>query len=175
MSVSRKPAKYSTLSTFFPPPPSFTDKHLPSLVGKVFIVTGAASGVGIELAKILYSAGGTVYIGARSESRCAGAISKLQGEVTKQAAGRLESMVIDLSDLATVKPAVEAFMKKETRLDVLIHNAAVMSAPAGSKDKQVSPLCSQGNRYVVADLPMTGTRSRDRYELFSAVSAHTAP
>ncbi|TVY81347.1 putative oxidoreductase [Lachnellula suecica] len=125
----------SKLSAIFPPAPTFTDKHLPSLAGKVYIVTGAASGVGYQLAKILYKAGGTVYIAARSASRCSGAIIKLQNEVTEKSAGNLESMIIDLSDLRTVKPAVEAFLAKETRLDVLVHNAAVMTPPAGSKDK----------------------------------------
>jgi retinol dehydrogenase 12 len=132
-------APYSTLSAFFPPAPGFTDKDFPSLAGKVYIITGAASGVGFELAKILYSAGGAVYIAARSSSRCTGAITKVQSEVTKKTAGRLESMVIDLSDLATVKPAVELFLAKESRLDVLVHNAAVMTPPAGSKDKLVLP------------------------------------
>lgn len=132
---------FSTFSAVFPPAPHFTDKDLPSLTGKVYIITGAASGVGYELAKILYSAGGTVYIAARSASRCTGAITKIENEVTKRGVGRLESMVVDLSDLATVKPAVEAFLASESRLDVLVHNAAVMTPPAGSKDKMVLPLC----------------------------------
>lgn len=132
----------SILSALFPPSPHFTDKDLPSLTGKVYIITGAASGVGYELAKILYSAGGTVCIAARSASRCTGAITKLQDEVTGKAVGRLESMVVDLSDLATVKPAAELFLAKESRLDVLVHNAAVMTPPAGSKDKMVRLLMS---------------------------------
>ena len=53
-------------------------KISPSLAGKVYIVTGAASGVGYELAKMLYAAGGTVYIAARSTSRCEGAIERYQ-------------------------------------------------------------------------------------------------
>jgi len=132
----------SALSSVFPPTPHFTDKDLPSLASKVYIVTGAASGVGYELAKILYAAGGTVYIAARSESRCQGAIIKIRDEVdgTKKGVGRLESMVVDLADLETVKPAVERFLERESRLDVLVHNAAVMTPPAGSKDKMVLPL-----------------------------------
>jgi retinol dehydrogenase-12 len=46
-------------------------------------------------------------------------------------------MVVDLADLQTVKPAVESFLAREHRLDVLVHNAAVMSPPSGSKDKLV--------------------------------------
>ena len=36
----------------FPPSPSFTEKHVPSQQGKVFIVTGGNAGVGFELCKI---------------------------------------------------------------------------------------------------------------------------
>lgn len=131
----------STLSQYFPPAPKFTDKHLPSLAGKVFIITGAASGVGYELAKILYLAGGTVYIAARSEARCQGAIEKLHAELkstSESKHGALKSMVIDLGDLRSVKGAAEGFLKSESRLDVLFHNAAVMKPPAGSKDQLVS-------------------------------------
>ena len=110
------------------------------LYGFVYIVTGAASGVGFELAKFLYGAGGTVYVAARSAARCEGAIQKIlqvTKSKTKGQSGRLESLVIDLSDLASVKAGVEDFLRRETRLDVLMHNAAVMTPPKGSKDKHV--------------------------------------
>ncbi len=86
-----------------------------------------------------------MYIAARSTSRCEGAIQKLLEQTEdiairkgRKGKGKLESMVIDLADLGTVKPAVESFLEKEERLDVLVHNAAVMTPPAGSKDKMVS-------------------------------------
>jgi NAD(P)-dependent dehydrogenase (short-subunit alcohol dehydrogenase family) len=129
---------FSNFSATFPPPPTFTDKNLPSISGKVYIVTGAASGVGFELAKILYSTGGTVYIAARSTSRCQGAIEKIKKQVKGGNRGALKSMVVDLADLATVKPAAQEFLEREKRLDVLFHNAGVMTPPAGSKDKLVS-------------------------------------
>ncbi|KAG0646559.1 Short-chain dehydrogenase reductase [Hyphodiscus hymeniophilus] len=127
----------SLFSAIFPPPPTFTEKDLQSLAGKVFIVTGAASGVGFELAKILYGAGGTVYIAARSTSRCEGAIQKIKNQAgNSKPVGRLESIVVDLADLASVKDAANEFLRRETRLDVLVHNAGVMMPPAGSKGKQ---------------------------------------
>ena len=128
----------STLSAFFPPSPSFTDKNLPNLDGKVYIITGAASGVGYELAKMLYLAGGTVYISARSTSRCDGAIKEIQNKTQKlKTNGKLKPLALDLSDLSTIKPAVEQFLKQEIRLDVLVNNAGVMNTPLGSKGAQV--------------------------------------
>lgn len=123
------------LNLLFPPAPTFTHSHLPSLAGKVYIVTGAASGVGCELAKPLHGKGATVYIAARSEARCSEGIAKVRAAGGD---GQLESMVIDLADLKTVKPAVERFLKNEDRLDVLFNNAGVMMPPAGSKSKDVS-------------------------------------
>lgn len=133
----------SAFSAFFPPPPTFTDADLPSQAGKVFIITGAASGVGFELAKILYSAGGAVHIAARSKSRCEGAIQKIVAEAKIKNEGRLECMVIDLADLRTVKGAAEVFLAKETRLNLLVHNAGVMTPPAGSQDRQVCRFLQQ--------------------------------
>lgn len=137
--------KITSLSAAFPPAPTFTDKNLPSQKGRVIIVTGAAAGVGFELAKILYLAGGTVYIAARSTSRCEGAISKILQQTEHvgtekggKGKGKLGSMVVDLADLQTVKTGVESFLGKEGRLDVLVHNAAIMTPPVGSKDKLVS-------------------------------------
>ncbi|KAL2059931.1 hypothetical protein VTL71DRAFT_10086 [Oculimacula yallundae] len=140
----------SLFSAAFPPSPKFTEKNLPSLTGKTYIITGSASGVGYELAKILYLAGGTVYIAARSEERCRGAIEKIVKEAkegdsggckkggkgkAEGGEGRLESLVVDLSDLRSVRKGVEDFLRREQRLDGLWHNAAVMTPPVGSLDK----------------------------------------
>jgi retinol dehydrogenase-12 len=104
---------------------------------QVFIITGAASGVGFELAKILYLRNGAVYIAARSSKRADDAIKRIQIDLPVSK-GRLIPLVIDLADLATIKPAVEQFLKQESRLDVLVHNAGVMEPPIGSKTKLVS-------------------------------------
>ncbi|KAF2653724.1 NAD(P)-binding protein [Lophiostoma macrostomum CBS 122681] len=64
----------------FPPSPHFTEAQTPSLAGKVFIVTGGNSGVGFELAKILYSKGGNVYIASRSATRIATAIADIKAQ-----------------------------------------------------------------------------------------------
>lgn len=48
--------------------------------------------------------------------------------------GKAEFLKVDLADLNTIKPAVQEFLSKETRLDVLTNNAGVMTPPSGSKD-----------------------------------------
>ncbi|RYP57980.1 hypothetical protein DL770_010530 [Monosporascus sp. CRB-9-2] len=127
--------RMSTASQMFPPCPKFTDKDVPDQTGKVHIVTGGASGIGFELARILYQKNATVYIAARSEDRITSAIKTIQ-EKCQNSKGRLEAMALDLSDLTTIKPAVAKFMAKDERLDVLFHNAGVMATPVESKSAQ---------------------------------------
>lgn len=86
---------------------------------------------------MLYSKNGTVYIAARSAERANAGIKAIEADHPKSN-GRLVSMVLDLADLSTVKPAVERFLEMEERLHVLVHNAAVMVPPVGSKTKLVS-------------------------------------
>lgn len=125
------------ISQMFPPTAAFTESALPtgSLKDKVYIVTGASAGVGKELARLLYSLHGTVYLAARSKERANAAISWIR-ETHPESQGRLEFLYLELADLESIKPAAEEFLEKEQRLDVLFNNAGVMVPPQGSKTKQ---------------------------------------
>lgn len=102
---------------------------------QVYIITGAASGVGLELAKLLYSKNGSVYVAARSQKRAQEGIDAIKKSVTKSR-GSLGSVVVDLADLSTIKLGVEQFTRQQPRLDALFLNAGVMTPPAGSKTTQ---------------------------------------
>lgn len=123
----------------FPPSPHFTEEQIPSLAGKVFIVTGANSGVGYELAKILYSKGGHVYVAGRTASKVTKAIEEIKAKTAKTAGsstGKLSSLTVDLGNLTTISPCVSDFLSKESRLDVLFNNAGVSRQPPGSVTAQ---------------------------------------
>jgi NAD(P)-dependent dehydrogenase (short-subunit alcohol dehydrogenase family) len=124
-----------TFSQFFPPPPTLNEKTLPSQAGKVFIVTGGASGVGQELVRILYNAGGRVYIAGRSASNAQKVIDNIKSSSHPES-GQIDFLHLELDDLSTIKEATVTFMAKESRLDVLWNNAAVSLPPLGSKSKQ---------------------------------------
>jgi retinol dehydrogenase-12 len=117
------------------PPPILTEKNLPNQQGKVFIVTGSNTGVGKELASILYKHDATVYIAARTESKAQTAISDLQS-LHPSSKGTLHFLHLNLSDLSTIKASADAFKAKESRLDVLWNNAGVMVPPKGSAGAQ---------------------------------------
>ncbi|KAI0897739.1 NAD(P)-binding protein [Annulohypoxylon nitens] len=120
---------------YFIPAPTLTEKNCPNQRGRVFIVTGGYTGIGYELCKILYAHNANVWVAGRSVSKAQGAISRIK-EAVPSTEGRLEFLQLDLSDLSTIKPAVESFISQEQRLDVLVNNAGVMYPPAGSKDAQ---------------------------------------
>jgi NAD(P)-dependent dehydrogenase (short-subunit alcohol dehydrogenase family) len=123
-------ASFHTIFTqFFPPKASFTKDDIPSQIGKVFIVTGGSSGVGFELSRILYRAGGTVYCLSHHEGRGIAAIEKIRSTVHTSTPGTLHFIPLDLADLTTISPAISEFLAAETRLDVLFNNAGRASMP----------------------------------------------
>lgn len=117
----------STIWTqYFPPKGPITEANLPPQVGKVFIVTGGSNGLGYELSRQLYGAGGKVYILTRSKDRTETAIAKIKAHYEEQDAktqrGSLEFVQMDLMDFASVKTAAQEFLAREGpngRLDVL--------------------------------------------------------
>jgi NAD(P)-dependent dehydrogenase (short-subunit alcohol dehydrogenase family) len=125
----------AVIAQFYPPKPTFTEKNVPSLVGKVFIVTGGNSGVGLELVKILYSKGGTVYIAGRSPTRVANAVEVVKS-IPTASPGHVKSLHLDLSDLTTIPTCASTFLAQESRLDVLFNNAGVSREPVGSTTVQ---------------------------------------
>ncbi|KAL9037637.1 MAG: hypothetical protein Q9214_005614 [Letrouitia sp. 1 TL-2023] len=122
-------------SQFFPPQPTLTEANLPRQKGKVFMVTGGASGIGLELCALLYQAGGKVYLAGRSEVNAESAISRIKAASTTSS-GELVFLSLALDNLATIKPAVEAFIALESRLDVLFNNAGLALPPHGSVSAQ---------------------------------------
>ncbi|CAG8958340.1 hypothetical protein HYFRA_00011016 [Hymenoscyphus fraxineus] len=118
-----------------PSAPTLTEENIPDQTGKVFIVTGSTSGVGLELAKILYGANAKVYVAARVTEKAYYAMGVMKSTYP-DSKGELIYLKLDLSDLTTIKASAEEFLKKEKRLDVLWNNAGVMIPPLGSTTKQ---------------------------------------
>ncbi|KAJ5956781.1 hypothetical protein N7501_011060 [Penicillium viridicatum] len=109
---------------WFPPKPAFTEKELPSQNGRVFIVTGGNAGVGLELCKILYGSGATIYMASRSKERAEGAIQSIvKVEPAPKSPGKIKFLHLDLNDLESVKGAATTFAQQESKLDVLWNNA----------------------------------------------------
>ncbi|EWC44314.1 hypothetical protein DRE_01140 [Drechslerella stenobrocha 248] len=173
------------LSEGFPPSPQFEEKDVPDLSGKVYMVTGAAGGIGFELAKILYSKNAKVYIAGRSESNGANAIEKIKSEYPRSD-GALEFTHLDLNDLATLKPAADAFLAKERRLDALVHNAGVLRCPTSWRTAQgwdvqlgtnvVGPFVLQRHlQNILVETAKIAPQDSVRVVFLSSIANHISP
>ncbi|KAG8985289.1 hypothetical protein FRB90_004833, partial [Tulasnella sp. 427] len=101
------------------------DVEIPDLRGKVALVTGANAGIGYHTAKVLASKGAKVYLGARDEGRGKAALQSIEHELSGPSAGSVHWLPLDLSTPQRTKAGAEAFSRAESRLDILIHNAAM--------------------------------------------------
>jgi NAD(P)-dependent dehydrogenase (short-subunit alcohol dehydrogenase family) len=91
------------------------------LNGKIAIVTGGYSGIGLETTRELVSSGAEVIIPAK---RSEVAIKNLEGIVSKE-----KVIEMDLSDLNSVKNFTDGYKENFNRLDLLINNAGIMACP----------------------------------------------
>lgn len=99
----------------------FTAADVPDQSGKCFIVTGANTGIGFEVAKALAARRARVLFACRSEAKARAAMSRVSQEIAE---AELAFLPLDLGDLASVRRAAE-LAAKEPRVDVLINNAGV--------------------------------------------------
>lgn len=122
-------------SQFFPGRPAFTEANVKPQDGRVFLVTGGASGIGFELVKMLYARNACVYIAGRDEEKARLAIQDIRASVLSTG-GSIEFLHLELDNLASIKASVEEFKAKESKLHVLWNNAGVSQPPLGSVSKQ---------------------------------------
>ena len=101
----------------------WSESDIPDQAGRVAIVTGANSGIGLETARQLAAHGATVVLACRSPERSAAAIEDLRSTVPD---ARLELLQLDLASLDSVRNAAEELRASHDRIDLLVNNAGVM-------------------------------------------------
>ena len=101
-------------------------QQMSTQAGRIAIVTGASSGLGLETAVALASARAKVIMACRNPAKAAAALA----EVERRAPGAdAELMTLDLASLASVRGFAAEFSARHPRLDLLINNAGVMAVP----------------------------------------------
>ena len=98
-----------------------------SLEGRTAIVTGASSGLGVQMAKALHDAGANVVIAARRADR----LKTLAGELERSL-----PLTCDVADDGDLDDLVAATMDNFGRIDVLVNNAGT-GEPIAALDESV--------------------------------------
>lgn len=91
------------------------------LRGKVAVVTGGYSGIGLETVRALCAAGAKVYVPVRDPAKAADNLATIEGDV--------QQLKMDLADLDSVRAFADQILEKESSLDLLINNAGIMACP----------------------------------------------
>jgi NAD(P)-dependent dehydrogenase (short-subunit alcohol dehydrogenase family) len=90
------------------------------LTGKLAVVTGGYSGLGLETTRALTEAGAQVVVPARRQAVAEEAVAGIGG---------VEVDELDLGDLESVRAFAERFLASGRTIDVVIDNAGIMACP----------------------------------------------
>ena len=105
----------------------WTAQDMPDLTGRVAVVTGANSGIGLQAARQLAGHGADVTLAVRDESRGAAAAAQIQ---QWEPGARVSVARLDLAELASVREFADAWSSAHPEgLDLLINNAGIMATP----------------------------------------------
>ena len=105
---------------------AWTSVNLKSQKNKTVLVTDANSGTGYFTALAFAKAGADVVIAGRDPQKLNKAQSDIQEEAIK---GRVETSIINLASLVSVRKFADSFRQRHVTLDVLINNAGIMMPP----------------------------------------------
>jgi NAD(P)-dependent dehydrogenase (short-subunit alcohol dehydrogenase family) len=94
-----------------------------TMEGKVCLVTGATSGIGLVAARELARLGARVVLVGRNPVKCASVIEQIQRQT---ASAKVEALHADLSALQQVRTLAQQFGERYSRLDVLVNNAGAI-------------------------------------------------
>jgi NAD(P)-dependent dehydrogenase (short-subunit alcohol dehydrogenase family) len=105
---------------------AWTTADVPDQSGRVAVVTGANSGLGLEVARELARKGGHVVMAARDQAKAEAARASIHDQVPDAS---LELQPLDLASLASVRQAAARILAGHPSVDVLVNNAGVMAVP----------------------------------------------
>ena len=100
------------------------------VAGKVVVITGASSGIGAGIARLLGKRGAKVVLGARRVDRLDLIVAEIH-----QGGGEALAVAVDVTKRAEVQALVDAAVAKFGRIDVLVNNAGVMPLSALDADQ----------------------------------------
>jgi NADP-dependent 3-hydroxy acid dehydrogenase YdfG len=141
--------------------------------GKVVVITGASSGIGEAMARLLAGHGAKVVLGARRADR----LESIVGEI-RAGGGHALAWTVDVTKHAEVKALVKAAVEHFGRVDVMINNAGYMPLSPLAADKveewdQTIDVNVKGVLYgISAALPVFQAQGHGHLINVSSVAGH---
>ncbi|OHE99350.1 short chain dehydrogenase [Colletotrichum orchidophilum] len=102
----------------------FTRNHLFDLSGKVALVTGGGTGIGLMATQALASNGAKVYITSRNQAKLDNTVQTYGQNIP----GSIIPIVADVTKKSDIDKLYKDIASKESSLDILVNNAGVSSA-----------------------------------------------
>jgi NADP-dependent 3-hydroxy acid dehydrogenase YdfG len=93
----------------------------PNIAGKVVVITGASSGLGESIAKLLSRNGAKVVLGARRKDRIDAVVNEISA-----AGGKAIGFAVDVTKRAEVEALIKGAVDTFGRVDVIVNNAGIM-------------------------------------------------
>ena len=100
------------------------------LKGKVAIVTGSTSGIGIGIARLYAAEGAKVVVCGRRKEKGEAVVERIRNE-----GGDAIYHVRDLTDTESIKKLIDDVASEYGKIDVLVNNAANVGLPDGRVDE----------------------------------------
>ncbi|KAH8659006.1 hypothetical protein BGZ61DRAFT_540347 [Ilyonectria robusta] len=91
------------------------------LVGKVIVITGVSSGIGIETVRALSQTGATMYLTARDLAKAKSALADFFDP------SRMFLVKMDQGSLDSVRSAAKDILAKTDKINILVNNAGIMA------------------------------------------------
>ncbi|KAF5979557.1 alcohol dehydrogenase [Fusarium coicis] len=93
------------------------------LKGKVIVITGTSSGIGIETARALAETSAKLFLTARNLDKAKKACAEFFD------ASRMEFIELDLTSFDSVRTAAKSILDKTDKINILVENAGCMAVP----------------------------------------------
>src|SRR5947207_14949995 len=93
---------------------------MPSLNGRVALVTGASQGIGRACALALARQGAKVAVAARNQDKLAEVVKEISA-----AGGEAAAFKLDVANDDEVKTVIKAVIEKFGKVDILVNNAGI--------------------------------------------------
>ncbi|WP_406221812.1 SDR family NAD(P)-dependent oxidoreductase [Streptomyces canus] len=104
----------------------WTEQNIPAQDGRVAVVTGANSGLGLQTARALAEHGAHVVLAVRNPDKGRQALARIRESAP---GAKLSLQRLDLASLKSVRAAADELHAAHPKIDLLINNAGVMYTP----------------------------------------------